>query len=113
MSKLLSLRSKATLTGAVLALSGCLTVGEEFPTEVTWITQGKTTRAEIEKRVGKPFRVGYDSGQMTYTYAFYRYSVFRPARTKDLTVRFTDTGAVASYSFASSFEEDMNAIKKK
>lgn len=95
------------------ALPGCLTVGEEFPSEVTWITANKTTRAEVEKRMGPPFRAGYDTGLLTYTYAFYRYSVFRPTRTKDLTVRFKNDGTVDSYSFSSSFDEDRNAMMKR
>ena len=94
-------------------LPACLTVGEEFPTEVTWIAINKTTRPDIEKRVGVPFRVGYDSGLLTFTYAFYRYSVFQPARTKDLTVRFNKEGTVHSYSFASSFPEDKQETLKK
>ena len=94
-------------------LPGCLTVGDEFPSEVTWIGRNKTTRAEIEKTIGTPFRAGYDTGLLTYTYAFYRYSVFKPTRTKDLTVRFNKDGTVESYSFASSFEEDRDPLLKK
>ncbi len=93
-------------------LSGCLTVGNEFPTNVKWMEVGKTTRAQVKSQIGEPFRTGYDSGQLTYTYGFYRYSAFRPTRTKDLTVRFNENGTVASYSFASSFEEDKAAVEK-
>jgi hypothetical protein len=95
-----------------LALPGCLTVGSEFPTGVTWIEVGKTTKSDIRGKIGEPFRTGYDSGQLTYTYGFYRYSLFRPTRTKDLTVRFGANGTVSSYSFASSFEEDKLAVEK-
>lgn len=94
-------------------LPGCLTIGTEFTSEVAWIQANKTTRPEIEKHVGPPFRVGYDTGLLTYTYAFYRYSAFRPARTKDLTVRFNKDGTVNSYSFASSFDEDRTTILKR
>jgi hypothetical protein len=98
---------------ASLMVSGCLTVGDEFTSEVTWIQKDKTTRKEVEGKVGQPFRVGYDTGLLTYTYAFYRYSVFRPTRTKDLTVRFNKDSTVHSYSFASSFDEDKAAIAPK
>ncbi len=101
-----------SLTLPLLGATSCLTVGSEFPTSVKWIEIGKTTKNEIQTKVGAPFRKGYDSGMMTYTYAFYRYSLFRPARTKDLTVRFKDDGTVYSYTFASSFEEDKQAIDK-
>ncbi len=99
-----------TLVAMSLTMQGCLTVGGEFTSNVRWITAKKTTRAELEKNIGAPFRVGYDTGLLTYTYAFYRYSVFRPTRTKDLTVRFRDDGTVDSYSFASSFDEDRNSV---
>jgi hypothetical protein len=102
----------ASLTLGTLSLQGCLTVGDDFTSEVTWIQANKTTRKEIEAKVGEPFRVGYDTGLLTFTYGFYRYSVFRPTRTKDLTVRFNKDGTVNSYSFASSFDEDKNTIAK-
>lgn len=102
----------AKASALILLLSGCLTVGNEFPTNVKWIEVGKTTRAQVKSQIGEPFRMGYDSGQLTYTYGFYRYSAFRPTRTKDLTVRFNENGTVASYSFASSFEEDKTTVEK-
>lgn len=106
------LKSMAKLAAVVTMATGCLTVGSEFPTSVTWIQVGKTTKDQIKANIGEPFRMGYDSGQLTYTYGFYRYSLFRPTRTKDLTVRFGADGTVASYSFASSFEEDKAAVEK-
>jgi|GEM_PF-863142 len=109
------LRRGAMVSSAVaglLALQGCLTVGDDFTSEVQWIQRDKTTRKEVEQKVGEPFRVGYDTGLLTFTYAFYRYSVFRPTRTKDLTVRFNKDGTVNSYSFASSFDEDKSAALK-
>lgn len=105
---LLTLSTLAT----TLFLPACLTVGDEFPTNVKWIQIGTTKKAEIRNRVGEPFRKGYDSGMLTYTYAFYRYSVFRPTRTKDLTVRFNNDGTVYSYTFASSFDEDKSQIER-
>jgi outer membrane protein assembly factor BamE (lipoprotein component of BamABCDE complex) len=117
MNSLCSLKiSKAKLVLSVLCLSalvGCLTVGDEFSSEVNWIQKDQTSRKQIEAKMGSPFRTGYDTGLLTYTYAFYRYSVFRPARTKDLTVRFNQNGTVQSYSFASSFDEDRAELMRK
>ena len=96
----------ACILGTSVAMTGCLTVGDEFNSEVSWIQKDTTTRAQVTAKIGEPFRTGYDTGLLTYTYAFYRYSVFRPTRTKDLTVRFNPNGTVQSYSFASSFDED-------
>lgn len=97
----------------LLLVSSCLTVGDEFASDVKWIEVGKTTRNDVERKFGPPFRVGYDSGLLTYTYAFYRYSVFKETRTKDLTIRFKNEGPVQSYTFASSFEEDRQQIMRK
>jgi hypothetical protein len=94
-------------------LKGCVTVGNDFPSEVTWINKDRTTKAELERRLGEPFQVGFDSGQPTWTWGFYRYSLFRPTRTKDLVVRFHPNGTVASYSFSSSFESDILNLKDK
>lgn len=99
------------LSSLFFALTGCLTVGQEFTPDVRWIQKGKTTREEVDKRIGAPWRTGYDTGLYTYTYGFYRYSVFRPTRTRDLVVRFSSDGSVDSYSFSSSFDEDKMLIK--
>jgi hypothetical protein len=96
---------------SLLLQTSCLTVGEEFSSQVTWIQKDKTSKSEIEQKFGAPFRVGFDSGLQTFTYAFYRYSIFRPTRTKDLVVRFHANKLVESYTFASSFDEDKAQIK--
>jgi hypothetical protein len=97
----------------VFGFQCCLTVGDDFSSEVTWIQKSQTTKKELETKIGPPFRVGYDTGLLTYTYAFYRYSVFRPTRTKDLTVRFNQDGTVHSYTFATSFDEEKDAVMRK
>ena len=102
----------ALLLGCLLVNTACLTVGSEFTSEVTWIQKDVTKKSEVEKKIGAPFRTGYDTGLLTYTYGYYRYSVFRPTRTKDLTVRFNTNGTVNSYSFASSFDEDKVTMTK-
>lgn len=96
-----------------VGLAGCATVGDDFPSDVTWIAKDKTNKVELERRLGSPFQVGFDSGQLTWTWGFYRYSLFRPTRTKDLVVRFNSNGTVSSYSFSSSFDEDIQNLKNK
>ena len=91
-----------------LLTSSCFTVGEQFPSIVSWIQPHATTRSEIEKAFGPPFRTGYDSGLKTYTYGYYRYSAFSNSQTKDLTVRFDANNIVESYTFSSSFPEDQH-----
>ncbi len=101
---------KFFFTSSVLAVSlvstSCLTVGSQFPSEVKWIKSNITTRTEIEKAFGPPFRVGYDSGLKTYSYGYYKYSAFSDSQTKDFTIRFNPNDTVNSYTFSSSFSED-------
>lgn len=93
------------LTMALLA-AGCATVGREFPSaSVGNIIIGETDRSEIQRMFGEPWRTGIEDGQRTWTYAHYRYSLFRPAQTRDLVIRFDDEGKVASYSFNTTKEE--------
>lgn len=95
---------------SILALAfvttSCFTVGSQFPSAVIWIKPNVTTRIEIEKAFGPPFRTGYDSGLHTYSYGYYKYSAFADSQTKDLTIRFNQDGTVNNYTFNSSFPED-------
>jgi hypothetical protein len=90
-----------------LGVSGCLSVGREFPVEpVRKIEKGATTQDEIRQMFGEPWRTGIDDGQRTWTYGRYRYSLFGDAATRDLVVRFDAGGVVVSYSFNSTYPED-------
>ena len=99
------IRFKTLLAGGVLTLAalagaGCATVGRSFPAApVTQIRLHYTTQAQIHEIFGAPWRTGIENGQTTWTYGFYRYSLFSPARTRDLVVRFAADGTVVSYSF--------------
>ena len=89
-----------------ICLSGCMTVGANFPSEdFSWIVKGKTTRADAQRVLGEPFRVGVDSGQATWTYGYYRYRLFGPTYTKDLVLYFNKDGTVSSFNFNTSFPE--------
>ena len=74
------IRKRFFLLPGVLCLSllvtSCFTVGQPFPSLVTWIKPNQTTKADIEKAFGPPFRMGYDSGHLTYSYGYYKYSAF-------------------------------------
>lgn len=101
---------KKTRTGLLLGiilLAGCATVGREFPAAfVENITIGETDREDIERMFGEPWRTGIEDDSKTWTYAHYRYSIFGPARTRDLLIRFDEEGKVVSYSFNTSYPED-------
>ena len=89
-------------TSALLALvlAACLTVGREFPVDrVGEIAIGKTTRDEIHRMFGEPWRTGLEDGRRTWTYGHYRYKLIGTTETRDLVVRFDPNGVVASYTF--------------
>jgi hypothetical protein len=97
----------AGLAALALTASACVTVGREFPVDpVTQIQIGTTTQADVQRMFGEPWRVGIEDGQRTWTYGLYRYSVFAPANTRDLKIRFDQTGKVASYTFDSTDRSD-------
>jgi hypothetical protein len=98
-----TLRSLARVTASVvvaLALAACLTVGRDFPAEkVGEIAIGKTTRDDIHRMFGTPWRTGLEDGRRTWTYGHYRYKLFGTTETRDLVVRFEPNGVVASFTF--------------
>ena len=90
-----------------LCSTGCITLGRPFPVGAVYqIKIDKTTRAEISRNFGMPWRRGIDSGYKTWTYAHYRYNLFGSQMTRDLIVRFDKDGVVKSYTFNSSYPQD-------
>jgi outer membrane protein assembly factor BamE (lipoprotein component of BamABCDE complex) len=97
---------------AVAALAtfwlGCLTVGEDFAVgRVSHLKIGKTTQAEVREMLGEPWRTGLEDGQRTWTYGFYKYNLLGASQTRDLVVRFDDHGVVRSFTFNSTYPEDV------
>ena len=84
----------------VLALAACLNVGREFPTEnVGQIQIGQTTRDDVHRMFGEPWRTGLEDGRRTWTYGHYRYKLIGTTETRDLVIRFDAKGVVVSYTF--------------
>lgn len=101
MSRKTLLRS-ALAAAVAAALGGCVTLGKPFnAAQVPSITIGKTTRDDISKTFGQPFRTGIESGDETWTFVNYHFSVFGAQTAKDLYVRFNPNGTVKSYSYNS------------
>ncbi len=89
------------------ALAGCASVGREFPVErVPQIEIGRTNQEEIRALFGVPWRTGLEDGQVTWTFAKYRYSLFGGTSTEDLVVRFDERGTVVSYTFNTTKHEE-------
>jgi len=85
----------------VVFLSGCATVGKDFPVDkVKYIHIGKTTQDELRVLLGSPWRTGIEDGQQTWTYGKYNYSLFSAEKARDLVVKFNAKGIVVSYTFS-------------
>jgi hypothetical protein len=105
----MKIRKIAGLALALLALEGCATVGSDFQFKGRdSIVTGKTTKNDILTRYGQPFRVGYENGDEKWTYGYYQYKLFGDSQTKDLAVTFKKNGVVSSYSYSSSYPDDIN-----
>jgi outer membrane protein assembly factor BamE (lipoprotein component of BamABCDE complex) len=88
-------------------LTGCMTVGREFPAQrVANLEIGATTREQVRGLFGTPWRTGVEDGQQTWTYGHYHYALLGDTRTKDLVVRFDAHDVVASYTFNSTDPKD-------
>jgi outer membrane protein assembly factor BamE (lipoprotein component of BamABCDE complex) len=91
---------------ATLALA-CATVGRNFDaTQLGWLKDGETTKAQILDKLGQPWRVGYDAGDQTWTYGYYEYRALSDSNTKDLVLHFTADGKLKTYTLNTSFPSE-------
>ena len=99
---------KTFLVGALLLLVvGCARVGHKFNVAgVAQIQIGQTSKSDVMTLFGTPWRTGIEDGRETWTYGYYKYSLFSDAKTRDLVLRFNADGKVVSYTFNSTYPED-------
>jgi hypothetical protein len=110
------MRIKGLTLAAVVALlaGGCLTVGREFDSrDLSWIEPNRTTRDTVHERLGEPFRLGVDSGKVTWTYGYYKYRVFGTTCTKDLVIYLNRDGTVSTYTFSTSYPDEKEVWKNR
>jgi hypothetical protein len=89
--------------GLCFLTAACATIGTPFDFSGPGdIVAGKTTKGDLIDEFGRPDRVGYDNGAEKWAYAYYHYSVFGNPKVKDLDVVFDKNGVVASYTYESS-----------
>lgn len=82
-----------------------MSIGRPFPKEsVRAITIGTTTKEDVRKMFGKPYRTGLEDGQETWTYFYGKKQILEKSEATDLVVRFEDNGTVRSYSFSTTPE---------
>ncbi len=88
------------LGGCLLSLSGCATVGRDFPAQrITEIRIGETTKSDLLAQYGRPYRRGVEDGDSTWTYVHYKLRlVFGKTSTRDLYIRF-DGNRVRSFTY--------------
>jgi len=93
---------------------GCISVGRPFfSDDLSWIIKDQTTKDYIYDDLGEPFRVGVDSGKLTWTYGYYKYHLIGSTHTKDLVIYFNKDGTVNSYVFNTSFPEEKEKWKNR
>ena len=91
------------VVGIILISNGCGTVGKSFNTsKVESIVNGITTRSDIKKMFGEPFKIGIQNGQPIWVYEDSHYSIIREETSKDLIIIFSHDGIVQSNQFMSS-----------
>jgi len=97
-----------TVLTVVLLLTGCVSVGREFPTPTQEeIKNGVTTKAELLQRFGSPTQVGIENGDHTWTWVYIRAGGVGRPLSKQLHVKFDDRGVVKAYSYTSSLPEEV------
>jgi hypothetical protein len=82
-------------------------MGRPFATDqVPSIVIGRTTQADIQRIFGEPYRTGFESGDTTWTYLNYHFSILGNQQTTDLYVRFASDGTVKSYALNTNVPEN-------
>lgn len=88
------------------AAAGCVTLGENFPSASTAkIEKGVSTKKQIRRAFGEPFRTGVDNGFESWTYVYNRWTPFGKTRSKDLYIVFNKDGTVRAYTFNSNLDD--------
>jgi len=94
-------------------LQSCLSTGRDFPSRVDWIQKERTKKDDVALILGTPYAVGNSNGTPTWTYAFYKYSPFSKTEYKELRFYWSEDNIVKTYTFNSSFPEDLHGPKTK
>ena len=91
------------LLGLLLALGGCGTAGKNFnESKILKIANGTTTRAEVRKMFGEPFKTGTQNGLPVWVYEYNHYHAIKDDKSRSLVVVFGSNGVVQSHQFMSS-----------
>jgi outer membrane protein assembly factor BamE (lipoprotein component of BamABCDE complex) len=96
----------AVFLAAVILLAGCGSIGKDFDaSQVKRITQGTTTKQEIQNMFGEPFRTGIQNGNPVWVYEKSIYRAIGEDTTKSLIVEFDEYDVVRKYQVMSNVPE--------
>ncbi len=96
----------AMAAGLLGCLSGCVTEGRDFRSDISWIQPNKTSMQDVKLLLRDPYSVGNSSGKPTWTYGYYKYRLVGASHQKELKFYWNPDGTVGNYSFTSSFPDD-------
>ena len=89
-------------------LTACYgTVGKNFDSsQLKTIQNNVTSKEEIFKNFGSPFKKGIERGQTMWTYQFDQWNAIGAAQSKDLVILFDQKNIVKGYRYTSSGPEN-------
>lgn len=88
--------------------ASCVTNGEDFPSDTSWIKEGVTKKSDVKQILGEPYAVGNVGGRPAWTYGYYYYKIVGKSTQKELKFYWKENDTVDSYSFNSSFPDDIS-----
>ena len=95
------MRRRLCLLILAFFLPACFPVGRDFATfPVEKLQPNVTTKEQVYAAFGEPVEKGSDSGNESWTYYYYLYSVIGPQRQKRLHIIYNRDGTVKDYSFS-------------
>ena len=98
---------------ALLFMAGCVSTGKDFSAQIVKnIKKNSTTRSQIHGWFGYPYMTGIDNGDTSWIYNYSKSSVRGKMMVKDLYIVFDKNGVVKSFTFSTSFPEEMGLTTK-
>jgi len=87
-------------------LTACGSIGKNFDSsQLKSIKNNVTSKEEIFRKFGEPFKKGIEGGQAMWTYQFDKWNILGPAESKDLVILFDEKNIVRAYRYTASESE--------
>ncbi len=93
-------------------LTGCISVGNNFPSQTKWLVKDQTSQKDVLMILGRPYKTGVSKGTSTWTYAYYDYKVWQKPAQKELKIYWKGDKKIQSFHFYSSFPKDVKNFAK-